>query len=178
MRGPARLNAKKKGNSMNSLNHSESKAVWIVGGGLLIVLAILWLAPKSSKPSIAKPTAPNVSSAPDAETATSSGQSMETTETTALPAAETEESAAQAFLRRVAEATNPRNIAARNAATEESPEERKVRINAEVLAETGVDLNLENSLTLEDESRSSCRCRGRNGKNTRKSRIDRGRRVC
>lgn len=136
---------------MNSLNHSESKAVWIVGGGLLIVLAILWLAPKSSKPSIAKPTAPNVSSAPDAETATSSGQSMETTETTALPAAETEESAAQAFLRRVAEATNPRNIAARNAATEESPEERKVRINAEVLAETGVDLNLENSLTLEDE---------------------------
>ncbi len=136
---------------MNSLTHSKSKAVWIVGGGLLIMLAILWLAPKSSKPSIAKPTAPNVSSAPDAETATSSGQSMETTETTALPAAETEESAAQAFLRRVNEATNPRNIAARNAATEESPEERKARIDAEVLAETGVDLNLENSLTLEDE---------------------------
>ena len=141
MRGPARLNAKKKGNSMNSLNHSESKAVWIVGGGVLIVLAVLWLAPKSSKPSIAKPTAPNVSSAPGAET----------TETTALPAAETEESAAQAFLQRVAEATDPRNIAARNTAMEENLDEIEAKINAEVLAETGVDLNLENSLTLEDE---------------------------
>lgn len=140
---------KQKGNSMNSLTHSKSKGVWIVGGGLLIVLAILWLAPKSSKPSTAKLTPPNA--APNAETATSSEvQSRETMETTALPAAETEESAAQAFLRRVDEATNPRNIAARNTATKENLEEIKARINAEVLAETGVDLNLENSLTLEE----------------------------
>lgn len=133
---------------MNSLTHSKSKAVWIVGGGLLIVLAILWLAPKSSKPPTAKPTTPP-NAAPVAETATTEGQSMETTETTVLPAAETEESAAQAFLRRVAEATNPRNIAARNAAMEENIEEILAKINAEVLAETGVDLD--NSLTLEEE---------------------------
>lgn len=75
---------------------------------------------------------------------------METTETTALPAVETEESAAQAFLRRVAEATNPRNIAARNAATKENLEKIKARINAEVLAETGVDLGFDNPLTLEE----------------------------
>ena len=131
---------------MNSWIRSKSKAVWIVSGGLLIVLAILWLAPKSSKPSTAKPTTPNA--APNAETA--EGQSTETTET-ALPAAETEESAAQAFLRRVAEATNPRNIAARNTAMEENLDEIEARIHAEVLAETGVDLNLENSLTLEEE---------------------------
>lgn len=135
---------------MNSLTHSKSKAVWIIGGGLLIVLAVLWLSPKSSKPSTAKPTAPNVSSAPDAETVTAEDQSMETTETTALPDAETEESAAQAFLRRVAEATNPRNIAARNAAMEENFEGILAKIDAEVLAETGVDLDLDNSLTLEE----------------------------
>lgn len=132
---------------MNSLNHSKSKAVWIVGGGLLIVLAVLWLAPKSSKPSAAKPTTLNA--VPAAETAMAEGQSTETTETTALPAAETEESAAQAFLRRVAEATDPRNIAARNAAMEENIDEILAKINAEVLAETGVDLD--NSLTLEEE---------------------------
>ena len=136
---------------MNSLIHSKSKAVWIVGGGLLIVLAILWLAPKSSKPSAIKPSAPDAVAAPVAETATSSeGQSMETTETTALPSAETEESAAQAFLRRVAEATNPRNIAARNAAMEENIEEILAKINAEVLAETGVDIGFDNPLTLEE----------------------------
>ena len=135
---------------MNSLTHSKSKAVWIFGGGLLIVLAILWLAPKSSNPSVAKPTAPNVSSAPVAETATAEGQSMETTKTTALPDAEMKESAAQAFLRRVAEATDPRNIAARNTTMEENLEEIKARINAEVLAETGVDLDLYNSLTHEE----------------------------
>ena len=134
---------------MNSFIHSKSKTVWIVGGGLLIVLAVLWLAPKSSKPSTANPSAPDAVAAPDAETATSSGQSMETMETTALPDAETEESAAQAFLRRVAEATNPRNIAARNAAMEENLDAIEARIHAEVLAETGVDLD--NSLTLEEE---------------------------
>lgn len=132
---------------MNSLTHSKSKAVWIVGGGLLIVLAILWLAPKSSKPSVVKPSAPNAS--PTAETVTAEGQSMETTETTALPASETKESAAQTFLRRVDEATNPRNIAARNTAMEEDLEGIGARINAEVLAETGVDLD--NTLTLEEE---------------------------
>lgn len=132
---------------MNSLNHSKSKAVWIVGGGLLIVLAILWLAPKSSKPPTAKPSAPDAVAAPKIKTA--KGQSMETTETTALPAVETEESAAQAFLRRVAEATNPRNIAARNAAMEENLDAIEASIHAEVLAETGVDLD--NSLTLEEE---------------------------
>ena len=131
---------------MNSWIRSKSKAVWIVGGGLLIVLAVLWLAPKSSKPSTGQPTTPN---AAPAETATAEGQSMETTETTALPAAETEESAAQAFLRRVAEATDPRNIAARNTAMEENLEEILAKINAEVLTETGVDLD--NSLTLEEE---------------------------
>lgn len=134
---------------MNSLTHSKSKAVWIVGGGLLIVLAILWLAPKSSKPSTAKPSSPDA--APAEETATAESQSTETMETTALPAAETEESAAQAFLRRVAEATNPRNIAARNTAMEENLEGIGARINAEVLAETGVDLEFDNPLTLEEE---------------------------
>lgn len=134
---------------MNSLTHSKSKVVWIVGGGLLIVLAILWLAPKTSKPSIAKPLTPDAVAALDAEIATAKGQSMEIMETTALPDAETEESAAQAFLQRVAEATNPRNIAARNAARKENLEKIKARINAEVLAETGVDLD--NTLTLEEE---------------------------
>ena len=133
---------------MNSFIHSKSKAVWIVGGGLLIVLVVLWLAPKSSKPSTAKPMPPNA--APVAETATAKGQSTETTETTTLPAAETEESAAQAFLRRVAEATDPRNIAARNTARKENLEGIGARINAEVLAETGVDLDLYNSLTHEE----------------------------
>lgn len=133
---------------MNSLNHSKSKAVWVVGGGLLIVLAILWLAPKSSKPSVAKPTTPP-NDALDAETAMAESQSTETTETTTLSAAETEESAAQAFLQRVAESTNPRNIAARNAAMEENLDAIEARIHAEVLAETGVDLD--NSLTLEEE---------------------------
>ena len=133
---------------MNSLTHSKSKAVGIVGGGLLIVLAVFWLAPKSSNPSVAKPTAPNAAHV--AETATSlEGQSMETTETTALPDSATEESAAQAFLRRVAEATNPRNIAARNTVRKEDLDEIEARINAEVLAETGVDLD--NTLTLEEE---------------------------
>lgn len=113
------------------------------------MLAIIWLAPKSSNPSVAKPTAPNVSSAPATETATAEDQSTETTETTALPAAETEESAAQAFLRRVDEATNPRNIAARNTAMEENLDAIEARIHAEVLAETGVDLD--NTLTLEEE---------------------------
>ena len=134
---------------MNSLTHSKSKAVWIVGGGLLIVLAVLWLASKSSKPSVAKPSAPDAVAAPNAETVTSSSQSTETTETTALPAVETEESAAQAFLRRVAETTDPRNIAARNAATKENLDAIEARIHAEVLAETGVDLD--NTLTLEEE---------------------------
>ncbi len=132
---------------MNSLIHSKSKAVWIVGGGLLIVLAVLWLAPKSSKPSTAKPSAPDA--VPVGETATAEDQSVETTETTALPDAAMEESAAQAFLRRVAEATNPRNIAARNTAMEENLDAIEARIHAEVLAETGVDLD--NSLTLEEE---------------------------
>lgn len=133
---------------MNSLTHSKSKAVGIVGGGLLIVLAVLWLAPKSSKLSTAKPSAPD---AAPAETATAKDQSTETTETTALPAAETEESAAQAFLRRVAEATDPRNIAARNTSIEENLEGIGARINAEVLAETGVDIEFDNPLTLEEE---------------------------
>ena len=113
----------------------------------MIVLAVLWLAPKSPKPSAAKPTTTNA--APAAETATAEDQSTETTETTALPAAATEESAAQAFLRRVDEATNPRNIAARNAVMEENIEEILAKINTEVLAETGVDLD--NTLTLEEE---------------------------
>ena len=135
---------------MNSLTHSKSKAVWIVGGGLLIALAILWLAPKSSKPSAGQPSAPDAVAAPNAETTTAEDQSIETTETTALPDAATEESAAQAFLRRVAEATNPRNIAARNTARKENLEKIKARINAEVLAETGVDLGFDNPLTLEE----------------------------
>ena len=135
---------------MNSWIRSKSKAVWIVGGGLLIVLAILWLAPKSSKPSTAKPSAPDAVTAPNAEIATAEGHSTETTETTVLPAAEAEESAAQAFLRRVDEATNPRNIAARNTARKENLEEIKARINVEVLAETGVDLGFDNPLTLEE----------------------------
>ena len=132
---------------MNSWIRSKSKAVWIVGGGLLIVLAVLWLAPKSSKPSTAKPSAPDAVAAPAAETVTAEDQS---TATTALPDAATEESTAQAFLRRVAEATNPRNIAARNTAMEENLDAIEARIHAEVLAETGVDLDLENSLTLEE----------------------------
>lgn len=136
---------------MNSWIRSKSKAVWIVGGGLLIVLAILWLVPKSSKPSVAKPTAPNVSSAPSAETATAEGQSMETTETTVLPAVETEESAAQAFLRRVAEATNPRNIAARNTATKENLEKIRAEVKAEVMEEMGIDYDYHNFPSLEEK---------------------------
>ena len=98
---------------------------------------------------IAKTAPPNAS--PDVEIATSAEvQSTETTKTTALPAAEVEESAAQAFLRRVAEATDPRNIASRNTARKENLEEIKARINAEVLAETGVDLEFDNTLTLEE----------------------------
>ena len=134
---------------MNSFIHSKSKVVWIVGGVLLIVLAILWLAPETSKPSIAKPLTPDAVAALDAEIATAKGQSMEIMETASLPDAETEESAAQAFLRRVAETTDPRNIASRNTATKENLDAIEARIHAEVLAETGVDLD--NTLTLEEE---------------------------
>ena len=111
------------------------------------MLAVLWLAPKSSNPSVAKPSAPDAVAAPKIKTV--KDQSMETTEATALPDSATEESAAQAFLRRVAEATNPRNIAARNTVRKEDLDEIEARINAEVLAETGVDLD--NTLTLEEE---------------------------
>ena len=58
---------------MNSWIRSKSKAVWIVGGGLLLMLAVLWLAPKSSNPSAAKPSAPDAVAAPNAETATAEG---------------------------------------------------------------------------------------------------------